>query len=117
MLAAALVGVSSLSLIMSASAAADGARQATIAYNAARQALENVRSLRGAPLANRSNAALIGSVPQLSELNNGTGTLSITTYRAPVKQVTVTINWRAGGRAQARSITVTTLVAPGGVTL
>jgi hypothetical protein len=102
--------------MMTSSSAYDRAEQATLAYNAARQQIENVRSVKGALLANRTNAALLGPMPQLAQLSGGNGTLTIATYRSPVKQVTVTINWTAGGQRQNRSISMTTLVAAGGVT-
>lgn len=106
-----------LSLMMTTNASADGAQQTTIAYNAARQAIGNVRALRGAPLAARTDAALVGPVPQLAALGSGgEGRLTIQPFRAPVQRVAVTIRWREGGQRRARAITLATLVAPGGVT-
>jgi type II secretory pathway pseudopilin PulG len=95
-----------LSLMMTSSHATDAAQQTTLAYNAARQQLENVRSLRGAALAEgtyhsvrlsdgsyvlrpqladgtlgTTSLAMIGDLPQLAELNNSTrnadGTYSV----------------------------------------
>ncbi len=106
-----------LSLMMTTASASDAAQQTTVAYNAARQAIENVRSFHGAKLANGkySNAAL-GPLPQLAQLGGGSASMTVEDYRNPVKRVRVVIDWYAGGRAQPRSITLTTLVGPGGVT-
>ncbi len=114
MMVASFITVSGLSLMVSASSVSDGAKQSTIAYNIARQQIENMRSLRGAQMANVTNQAL--TLPELAQLNGGAGTLTVQTYRDTVKRVSVTINWRAGQNRQPRTMTVTTLMAPGGVT-
>ena len=111
-----LLIVFGLSLLMTSSSGIDAAQQTTIAYNAARQQIENVRSFRGAPLANRVDAPLVGPMPQLAALNGGSGTLTIQDYRNTVKRVTVALRWRTGARGQPRQLSLTTLVGPGGVT-
>jgi len=116
MVVAGFVTLSGMSLMMTTASASDGARQTALAYAAAREQIENVRSLRAAKMANGTYTNLLNPATQMAQLNNGSGTLSVSDYRAPVKQVTVTIRWRAGGAARARSLSLTTLIAPGGVT-
>jgi len=116
MVVAGFVTLSGISLMMTTASASDGARQTALAYAAAREQIENVRSLRGAKLANGTYTNLLNPAPQLAQMNSGTGTLVVSDYRAPVKRVTVTIRWRDGGAARARSLSLTTLIAPGGVT-
>lgn len=116
MVLAALMIAYGLPLMMISSSAQNHAQQTTLAYTAARQAVENVRAFRDASLSDQAEGALIGSVPQIASLNQGTGTLTIATHRGPVKRVTVTIHYRAGAASQPKSLTLTTLVAPGGVT-
>ncbi len=112
---AGIVGLAGLSLMMTSASASDGARQTALAYAAARQQIENVRSLRGSRLATGNYANLLNPATQLAALNNGSGTLAIAAYRGTVRKVTVTIRWRSGGQARNRSLSVTTLVTPGGV--
>ena len=102
---------------MRTSSAIDGAKQATIACNAAQQVIENVRSYKGAKVANGTyaNTTVFGPVPQISELSGGTATLTIATYSGSLKRATVTVGWRANGNAQSRSMTQTTLISAGGV--
>ena len=114
--AAGFVTLSGMSLLLTSDSAADGARQTTLAYAAARQQLENVRSLRGAKLANGTYANLLSPAPQLAQMNGASGTLTVSDHRAPLKRVTVTITWREGGAARARSLSLTTLITAGGVT-
>lgn len=106
-----------LSLMVASSSASDAAEQTALAYNAARQAIENVRSYHGAKLVNDSYPDdALGALPQLDQLNNGSARVLVEDYRGPVKKVRVTVSWRTGSRALPRSVTLTTLVAPGGVT-
>ena len=113
---ASLLIVYGLSLMMRTTSSSDAARQTTIAYNMARQQIENVRTFRAAPLPNRFEGPLLGDTSLLAHLNNGSGTLTLATYRGTVKQVTVKIRWNVGARSQTREIAVTSLVAAGGVT-
>jgi type II secretory pathway pseudopilin PulG len=116
---AVFVILSALSFMISAAAASNVARQNTIAYNAARQVVENVRLYKGAKLANNSysNVTVFGPVPQLAQLTGGAASMTIATWRAPIKQVTVNVTWRAGDKGgKARSKTLVALVSPKGVT-
>jgi type II secretory pathway pseudopilin PulG len=116
---AVFVILSALGFMISAAAASNVARQNTIAYNAARQVVENVRLYKGAKLANNSypNVTVFGPVPQLAELNSGAASMTIAAWRAPIKQVTVTVTWKAGDRGgKPRSKTLVALVSPKGVT-
>ena len=117
MLAATII-VYGLSLMMTSSSASDAAQQTTVAYNAARQAIENVRSFRGAPLPNDTYTLTgLGAVPQLSELTDPGGNVRIddSPLGGGAKRVTVTVTWHAGRARQQHAIKVTTLVASGGV--
>jgi len=51
----------------------------------------------------------------LAQLNGGAATLTISSWSSTVKQARVTITWRSGGRSQARSKTLTTLITDGGI--
>ena len=125
LMAAFMLVIYGLSLTMTTSSASDSARQTTLAYNAARQAIENARSFHGAKLADGTystedgSMSIVGPLPQVDELSGGRAAIRIQTLRSSgpslMKQAWVTIAWRAGGRAQDRSITVTTLVSAGGV--
>ena len=111
--------LSALGFMISAAAASNVSRQNTIAYNAARQVVENVRIYKGAKLTSNSysNVTVFGPVPQLSQLNEGAASMTIATWRAPIKQVTVTVTWRAGDKGgMPRSKTLVALVSPKGVT-
>jgi len=114
------------SLVISGAAATDAARQNNVAYNCGRQVIENLRLRRGAVLANGPypDVTVFGPVPQLSYLRGGgsgnpvTASMNVSTWNGPVKQVTVTVAWRAGDRGgQVRRRTVTALVGPKGVAL
>jgi type II secretory pathway pseudopilin PulG len=118
--------LSSVALLASASSAADAARQNTVAYNAARQVIENIRQYRGAPLPASTTQVYsleqFGPVPQLQQLTSqrggagATGELRILPYRDTVKMVTVRVVWRSGDRGgKLRERTLTTLIAPEGV--
>ena len=113
---AGFVTLSGMSLMMTTASASDGARQTALAYAAAREQLENVRSLRAAKLANGTYTTLLNPATQLAQLNNGSGTLTVSDYRTSVKQVSVTIRWREGGSARVRSFSLTTLITRSGVT-
>ena len=96
--------LATISLLINAAGAADAAKQNTIAYNAARQVVENVRNYRGAPLApgEYTDVRAFGAVPQLdatatSGMKDARATMSIRMYRNPVKLVTVEVRW-AGAR-------------------
>lgn len=122
---AVLVMLAACSLVVSGAAAADAARQNNAAYNCARQVIENLRLRRGVSLPNGPypDATVFGPVPQLAYLRGGTGSpaaasMSVSTWRGSVKQVTVTVTWRAGqDGGRTRSRTTTALVGPKGVAL
>jgi len=60
---------------------------------------------------------VVGQVPQLSQLMSAGASMTIADWRAPIKQVTVTITWRSGDRGgMSRSKTLVALVSPKGVT-
>jgi Tfp pilus assembly protein PilV len=112
-----LVMLSCIALTMTASAASDAARQNNLATNAGRQVLENLRAYKGATVANGTyaDATVFGVVPQLARLSNGRAAVTISPYRAALKQVVVTVRWESGGRRLSRFQTVATLIGPEGV--
>ncbi len=92
------------------------ARLVSQAYHAAYHELEQVRQVPFDSLVNQTNGPLIGSVPQLSSLPNGQGSLTIENYEgnSNIKKVTVTISWRAPG-GDTETINLVTLVTRGGI--
>lgn len=92
------------------------ARLVSQAYHAAYHELEQVRQVSFDSLVNQTNGPLIGSVPQLSNLPDGQGSLTIENYEgnSNIKKVTVTISWRAPG-GDTETINLITLVTRGGI--
>jgi hypothetical protein len=116
---AVFVILSAFAFMISAAAASNVARQNTIAYNAARQVVENVRLYKGAKLANGSypDVTVVGPVPELSQLTGAGASMTIADWRPPIKQVTVMVTWRAGDRGgMSRSKALVALISPKGVT-
>jgi Tfp pilus assembly protein PilV len=124
---ATLVMLGACSLVVSGAAAADAARQNNAAYNCGRQVIENLRLRRAErPLADGAypDVTVFGPVPQLAYLrgdggsNPATASMNVSTWRGSVKQVTVTVTWRAGANAgRVRTRTTTALIGPKGVAL
>jgi type II secretory pathway pseudopilin PulG len=110
--------VTAATLATRVAAATDTANQMTRAYNVARQALENVRSYRGARLAPGTyDAAQFGEVTQLVDLGpHSSATVTLDSYRDPVKRVTVAVRWYTSAPSRIRTISVTSLMTSGGVT-
>ncbi|MHB1191344.1 MAG: type IV pilus modification PilV family protein, partial [Armatimonadota bacterium] len=106
-----------LGLIVASGSAGSRASDHVIAVNAARQEIEILRSMDAAELANRTDADLIGDVPQLANLTEGEGTITISDYAGAtgVKQATVTITWHTRKRETSRSLSMSTLIVKGGV--
>lgn len=107
------------SLTITTAASGNAAKQNNLAYNAARQAIENVRQYKGARITDNVylDPTLFGPIPQLAELPGSSGTMTISTYRKPVKRVSVTISWQGrGAKSMLKQRTVVTLVAPKGIT-
>lgn len=115
---AVLILVASTSLTVAALAGAEGSRQQSLATNAARQVLENLRTYKGARIPNGTyaDATVFGSVPQLAEMTNSSASVTLTTFRGNVQQAKVTVQWRAGNTRRVRDLSVTTLITPQGVT-
>ena len=111
--------ISAVSLITTAVAASESSKYNTIAYNAARQAVENLRQYKNAKIVDGTYTDLtaFGPVPQLAELRNPTSSMTVSTFRKPVKMVTVTVTFQAGTTGQRTVVRrVTGLVSPRGVT-
>lgn len=114
-------------LSMTAAVAGAASHQNNQAYQAARQIIENTRLAEGADVVDGTYTAtidedgvyqLFGSVQQLSELQDGAATMTVSTYRDPVKQVSVTVTWkgRTGNNIErTRTRTLTTLFTPHGI--
>ena len=112
------ISIPVMTLMVTSATAVNSARQTTIATNAARQAVENVRVYKGGDIANGTytNVTVFGALPQLTELSNGTATMYVSSYSSGVKLVNVTVQWTGGGNGTRRSQTLTTLVTSGGNT-
>jgi hypothetical protein len=117
LLAATLALLACLSVVVTASAGLNAAAQNASAYNVARQVIENLRLNKAAAVANGTYTDLstFGSVPQLSQLDGGTGVVSVSTWRGSVKMAVVTVRWRGGTAGQSRSTTLTALLSARGV--
>lgn len=120
--------LASISLSMSASAAANVAWQNDLAYGAARQVVENIRHTGAAQVKSESyaDATVFGPVPQINPDPKATGTLGPgSQVRATVqdragseaKLLVVTVEWpaRRAGTSITRSRTLTTFIAPHGI--
>ena len=109
--------IGSYTVISSAESSINTARQNAVACNAARQVVENVREFLSNPIPNGTyaNAGAFGSVPQLSLLDTGTASLTLSTYRGTVQQAVVVIQWSAGSRGNVKRRTFTTLITPGAI--
>jgi hypothetical protein len=118
--------LSACQMVITTAVSSVSARQNTLAYNAARAVLENIRLYQGTTLANGTyaDARSFGPVPQLAALPEAGVSATIATYRtaptATVKIVTITVRWngtqttRGSGMRKTRKLTV--LVSPKGVT-
>jgi type II secretory pathway pseudopilin PulG len=118
LMTAVMLIVYSLSLMMTAASGADAAKQSVIAYNAARQVVENLRLRKGAGLYDGTyDATVFGPMPQLSLLNGGAATVKISDsgWSGTVKMAQVSVNWHSGGRSQPKSRTLTAIFTSGGV--
>lgn len=105
------------SLIIASSSANSCAKDHQIAANAARHEIEILRGMNAHLLADRTDAPLLGSVPQLQELANSAGSLTISDYPSVpgVKAVTVTITWETRASPEPRSLSMSTLVTQDGL--
>jgi len=115
---ATVVMASTMTLFAATYTTSGGARQNNLAYNAARHVIENIRYGYGASVAvtaSPQSATTYGPVPELSQITNGTGTVTIANYNTSgtVKCVAVTISWYDGEKT--RSNTVSSLLTTGGV--
>lgn len=108
-----------LSLIVSSQGAASRAADQVTAVNAARQEIEIIRGISSQRLTNRTDAPLIGSVPQLQNLTGGHGYLTISDYPSlpGVKLLTVRVTWTTRPSSSTKTYTATTLAAPNGIGL
>jgi type II secretory pathway component PulJ len=123
--------VGTYSIVSQTSDVANAARQNNAASAAARQIMENMRQYRAARIANGTYDSILGgtnpdlvtfgAMTQLDQLNQNGITTGATAVVAPVtgrnglKQITVTVQWRAGGNSRLRSRVFTTFITKGGL--
>jgi hypothetical protein len=91
--------------------------RATLAREAARNVIENIRDFGVSNLIDGSYALTrFGTVESLAGLPNGNGTVTITASSPSVRKAVVRIFWTSGVReGRQRSFTTVTLLTPGGV--
>lgn len=89
--------IACLSLSIASNMSRQAAVENNVAYNAARQILENTRLYKGGLLANgpytQTNILSLGEVPQLNSLVNPSVSMTVSTWRTRVKYVKVTVSW------------------------
>jgi Tfp pilus assembly protein PilV len=116
----AVVLLGTVGAILSGVATAEAARQNNLACHCARQILENIRLRRGAVVADGdyADATTFGPVPQLARLRDGSASVRVLAWSAPVKSVIITVRWRAGqGGGAAKTRVLSALIGPKGVAL
>ena len=91
--------ITAVSLITTAVAASESSKQNTVAYNAARQAIENLRQYKDAKIQDGTytDLSVFGAIPQLTEdnvLRNPQARMTVSTFRNPVKMVEATFRAR-----------------------
>jgi hypothetical protein len=96
--------LSTTAVLIAANSANDAAAQNAIAYNAARQVVENLRIRKAAVIKTTTgyvDATTYGPVPQLDKLTNATANVQITNPRGILIQADVKVTWTAGDRRNA----------------
>ncbi len=94
-------------------------RESVTACNAARQVIENMRTIKDArfDLGTYTDARVFGAVPQLSSLKNASASMIVSTSVGKSKKVSVTVSWTSAVNAKAKTWKLVTLIGPGGVSL
>jgi len=94
-------------------------RESVMACNAARQVIENMRTIKDAKFntGTYSDARAFGAVPQLTGLTNSSVSMVVLASVGKAKKVTVTVSWTSAVRARTKSWKLVTLIGPGGVSL
>ena len=114
-----VVGIAALSIptFLSTVVVHRSVERATVAREAARNVIENIREFGVNNLIDGSYALTrFGTVESLAALPNGTGTVTITASSPTVRKAVVRILWNSGVRqGRQRSFTTVTLLTPGGV--
>jgi len=112
-----IVGTVACGLLLATSLSNNLASDYSTALSAAREEVEILRTRRPFLMSNCTGAPFVGSVPQLNDLPSGAGTLSIADYPgvSGLKQITITVSWRARPSNSARSVVLTTLCAAEGL--
>ncbi|MGC4046822.1 MAG: hypothetical protein QM758_23760 [Armatimonas sp.] len=94
-------------------------RESVSACNAARQIIENMRTIKDAKFDTGTypDARVFGAVPQLTSLNNANASMIVAASVGKSKKVTVTVSWTSAVRARSKTWKLVTLIGPGGVSL
>lgn len=112
--------LASFSVLMGSASANNAFSQNVLAYNAARQVVENLRGYRSFtnnPISNGTyNGTQFGPVPQIAQMNGGATSVTISTSKAYLRQAVVTVTWTSGRPAITHTRRLVALFAPGGVT-
>lgn len=126
----ALLTLSAVTVLSAASRAANSARQSVVAYNAARQVIENLRVFKASrlidgtygPYTNRETP--FGLVPQLGAvgqsaatrpLNAGTVSFTVSTRRNNLRSVRVTVTYNTDVPVKTVTRVLPALLVPDGV--
>jgi len=114
-----VVGIATLSIptFLSTVVVHRSIERATVAREAARTVIENIRDFGVNNLIDGSySLTRFGTVESLASLPSGTGSVTITTSAPGVRKAVVKILWVSGIRqGRQRSFNTVTLLTPGGV--
>jgi Tfp pilus assembly protein PilV len=94
-------------------------RESVMACNAARQVIENMRTIKDARFTTGTytDARVFGAVPQLASLSNSSVSMVIATSVGKAKKVSVTVAWTSAVRSRTKNWKLVTLIGPGGISL
>ena len=114
-----VVGIAALSIptFLSSVVVHRSVERATVAREAARNVIENIRDFGVNNLVDGSYPLTrFGPVESLASLPSGTGTVTITTTSPSVRKAVIRIIWTSGVRqGRQRSLNTVTLLTSGGV--
>lgn len=114
-----VVGIGALSIptFLSTVVVHKSVERATVAREAARTVIENIRDFGVINLVDGTyTLTRFGSVESLSALPNAGGSVTITTPSTAVRKVVIKVQWTAGVRqGRQRTFNTVTLLTPGGV--
>lgn len=113
----ALLSMSICTMVVVSRSANTQAQNSQIAVNAARRELDLLRGMKCYLLPNQTNGPLIKNIPEISNLSNGTGRLTVADCAGltGLKQVAVTISWTAQPSGRSKTYTITTMMGQNGL--